>query len=587
VAGKYQFRKLPPSLESFGIAVDFLSRFAPFTTSEVGAFTRAVRRQILRGEHVIGWDGKELIAYAGWLPTMEEAARKWLADGGELKPADAGADAVALTTVATTKDDAVLGLMREARELNPGLRVFFKRNYGEGERPARKAAVLNRTTGAPARAAAKPVPSPARPPIAGDPAGFLFALAERAPGRTERVAVGAESVLIVQDPKVAADVLVGNGSNYLKNFASFTPLFGRSRLTLDGEAWRHSQRISQPHIAPHDVGRAEAVLSRQYAALTEALLGEAGGGPVDAMIDRAAIGSLLGLAFSTEIEDLGGAALQADLRAVIRFCARRAWDLDGVPPIADEAETDAARISVARIRDAIGGMVEARRRASERRNDALDALLAADGNTGAVAGEIDLVGEIVTLIVAGSDTTAAAIGWALSILAGVPDFQETLRGEIREATGGRPASLADAGKVPSLRPFLDETLRMFPPVAILSRFAAARDEIDGQAVEPDDRVLVSVIGLHQNPAAWEAPREFRLERHMGEARPDRRSVFMPFSGGPRICGGARFAQMEMSLAVMLTLQRCRLDLPEPLHLAFEWGASLRRRGGQKVRARPL
>ena len=62
---------------------------------------------------------------------------------------------------------------------------------------------------------------------------------------------------------------------------------------------------------------------------------------------------------------------------------------------------------------------------------------------------------------------------------------------------------------------------------------------------------------------------------------------MAFSAGPRICGGARFAQMEMALAVMIVLQRCRLDLAEPLPFAFEWGASMRRRGGQKVRVTPI
>ncbi len=155
--------------------------------------------------------------------------------------------------------------------------------------------------------------------------------------------------------------------------------------------------------------------------------------------------------------------------------------------------------------------------------------------------------------------------------------------------GARPPTLADAEKVPSLRPFLDETLRMFPPVAILSRVARAEDDIGGHKVAPGDRVLLSVIGIHQNPAAWESPREFRLERHKAGAvsRPDRRSVFMPFSAGPRICGGARFAQMEMSLALMLILQRCRLDLPAPLPLAFDWGASMRRRGGQTIRVTSL
>ena len=192
-------------------------------------------------------------------------------------------------------------------------------------------------------------------------------------------------------------------------------------------------------------------------------------------------------------------------------------------------------------------------------------------------------------MVAGSDTTSAAIGWALSTLASVPSFQDTLREEIRAVFGDGGVRLDDLDRVPSLRPFLDETLRMFPPVAILSRFAEGPDTVGGHAVSAGDRVLVSVIGLHQNPASWDAPREFRLERHDPDApgRANRRSHFMAFSAGPRICGGARFARIEMEIALVHILRRCRLELSEPLPLAFEWGASMRRHGGQKMRVTGL
>lgn len=599
---------MPATLESFGLAVDFLSRFEPFTSTGLGLFVRVVRRQILKHEHVVAFDGEKLVGYAGWLPTTNAAAEVWVTNGGNLQPADSGADAAALTTVAVDNPKVTLGLMRAARELNPGIRIFFKRSYVDPSREARKSAVLNRT--GIAAGAKPPVPGgamtpptqnvpaaaglfsrpAARPPITDDPCAFLYALAERAPGATERVAVGDVSVLIVQDPTVAAHVLVGNLANYTKNFSSFTPFFGRSRLTLDGDPWRRSQRISQKFIAPHDAVRAAAIASRIYAGLADGLAATGSlADPIDGAIDRAAVAALTEIAFSTPSNALGN-DFAADLRPIVRYAAKRAWDLPGVPSIMDGETLAEAQAATRRIREVISGMVD-QRRAGQPQNDALSALIAAADSTeaGPEEARIDLAGELLTLVVAGSDTTSAALGWALSILASSPPFQETLRAEIHAAFGAREPRLDDLDRVPSLRPFIDETLRMFPPVAILSRFAEGQDTVDGHPVVAGDRVLVSVIGLHQNPIGWEGPREFRLDRHDPDAagRGERRSHFMAFSAGSRICGGARFAQIEMAIALVQILRRCRLEISETLPLAFDWGASMRRRGGQKIRVTAL
>ncbi len=598
---------MPATLESFGVAVDFLSGFEPFSTTNLGVFARAVRRQILRHEHVVAFDGEKIVGYAGWLPTTVAAAEAWVKNGADLRPVDGKADAAALTTVAVTDPKVTLGLMRAARELNPGIRVFFKRSYADPERTPRKAAVQNRTdlgarrpVSAPAeprapapRVAATAVSPPRhakRPPIADDPCAFLYALAERTPGATERVPVGDSSVLVVQDPKVAARVLFDNLANYTKNFASFTPFFGRSRLTLDGAPWRHSQRISQSFIAPHDTARATAIVARLYAGLADELIAKGGTAePVDPDIDRAAVAALTEIAFSTPMAELGD-DFAADLRPIIRYAAMRAWDLPGVPSILDGDTLAEAQAATARIRAAIAGAVE-RRRAGPSSNDALSAMIAAADDTAdePEAARIDLAGELLTLVVAGSDTTSAALGWALSILAAAPPFQDALRAEIHAACGSEEPTMAVLDRVPSLRPFIDETLRMFPPVAILSRFAEGADTLDGHAVTAGDRVLVSVIGLHQNPASWDAPREFRPDRFDPDApgRGERRSHFMAFSAGPRICGGARFAQIEMAVALIQILRRCRLEVKEPLPFLFDWGASMRRRGGQKLRVTAL
>lgn len=587
-----QYKSIPATLESFGVAVDFLSRFEPFTRDPVGPFVRAVRRQILRQQHLFAFDGEKIVGYAGWLPTTRQAAEAWLNDSGELLPADENPEAVALTIVAVDDPSATLGLMREARRINPGLRVFFKRNYSDATRTARKAAVQNMTgyDAAARPAAASRQKPPARPPIADDPCAFLYALAERSPGTTERVQVGQESVVVVQDPEIAAKVLVGNLANYRKNFSSFTPFFGRSRLTLDGPAWRRSQRISQSHIAPHDARRAAGVFNRLYADLGAKLAAQ-GTEPyaIDGLVDQAAVGALTEVAFSTPPDELGD-AFAADLRPIIRYAAMRAWDLPGVPPSLDGQTLAEAQGAAGRIRGAVGEMV-ARRRRSEPRNDALSALIEAADLTakGPEDEKIDLAGELLTLVVAGSDTTSAALGWVLSILAAYPAFQDTLRAEIRAAFGDSDPAMDDLERLPTLRTLIEETLRMFPPVAILSRFAEGSDDLGGHKVAAGDRVLVSVIGLHQNPASWEAPREFRLERHDrdGSGKADRKSHFMAFSAGPRICGGARFARVEMEIALVQILRRCRLELAEPLPLAFEWGASMRRLGGQRMRVTAL
>lgn len=594
-----KFKTMPASLESFGAAVDFLFRREPFVSDEVGPFIRAVRRQILHREYIMCFTGDTLVGYAGWLPTTRAAADAWLENADDLRPADHGADAVALTIVAVDDPKVTLGLMRAARELNPGLRVFFKRSYADTTRGSRKSAVMNRTGTKPDHdvesqresSATAPALYGARPPIADDPCAFLYALAERAPGMTEHVAIGEEQVLIVQDPLVAAHVLVDNLANYSKNFSSFMPFFGRSRLTLDDDAWRRSQRITQGFIAPHDTARATEIFSRLYAGLAEELASRSStASPVDSALDRTAVAALTETVFSTPLVALGD-GLASDLRPIIHYAARRAWDLPGVPPAVDETTRVAAQAAAGRVRQAFSMMVDQRRRSEPRDNDALSALIAAADRTKSEpqAMRIDLADELLTLVVAGSDTTSAAIGWELSILAAFPDFQETLRNEIVEALGSAAPTLEKLESVRSLRPFINETLRMFPPVAILSRSAKGPDIVDGLAVAAGARILISVIGLHQNPASWEAPREFLLERHHAEqrARSERRSKIMAFSAGPRICGGARFARMEMEIALAQILRTCRLDLAEPLPLAFEWGASMRRRGGQKIRVTGL
>ena len=136
---------LSGSYEAFGVVMDYLSRSEPYAQFELGNFSKAVRRQLRLGHHLAAMLGDQMIGYAGWLLTSNEIADAWKAGNGVLKADPNGrTDAAALTIVAVTDARATPGLIRRARQLNPGVRVYFKREYQDVSlRGARKASVLN------------------------------------------------------------------------------------------------------------------------------------------------------------------------------------------------------------------------------------------------------------------------------------------------------------------------------------------------------------------------------------------------------------------------------------------------------------
>ena len=145
MAPSLEIRKIEPSLEGFGAVVDFLAPRQPFTGFQFGPFCRALRVQVIKGENVCAFSGASLVGYCGWLPTRQPIAEAWLQGKGRLTrpPKAQPADAVALTVVAANDSAAVLPMIRAARNLNPNLRVFFKRSYPEKPGAERKSSVRN------------------------------------------------------------------------------------------------------------------------------------------------------------------------------------------------------------------------------------------------------------------------------------------------------------------------------------------------------------------------------------------------------------------------------------------------------------
>jgi cytochrome P450 len=190
------------------------------------------------------------------------------------------------------------------------------------------------------------------------------------------------------------------------------------------------------------------------------------------------------------------------------------------------------------------------------RNDILALLLSArDPETGRVMNDAELTSNLYTLIAAGHETTAMALGWALWLLAKDQSSQDRLREEAVRVAAARDFTAKDVEALVFTKQVIQETMRLFPPVTFIGRQALEDTKIGPHAVSKKAQILVPVWSLHRNTRLWEDPMAFDPNRFTPEKAKVRHSfAFIPFGAGPRICIGMNFALLEMS-AILATLVR--------------------------------
>ncbi len=402
--------------------------------------------------------------------------------------------------------------------------------------------------------------------------GALYEIARRAPGQTLGLRIGTEQLLLMQDAGQIRHVLREQGARYRKNFGGFAGFFGGTRLTTDGERWEYLQGLSQPHIAaarPADVANATASAFSKAAGELLARRDAAGAVVLDPTLNRAAAQVISAVAFGNHGVDVDG--VLDDFRHVLRYGSRRNWNVGGA--VAPETPEERATYQAARER-----IITAVRTALSRPEGSQ---LVRDIKAGEAHGA-DPVAEISSLLFAGFDTTAAALGWAAFLLATAPDLQNSLRDKLRTALGDEPPTLERLETVPELQYFLNEVLRIFPPVPMLSRIALGPDQVGGTDIPDGSRVLISIIGMHHDARRFPAPSQIRLKRY--EEEPSQ-GPSMPFGGGRRGCAGSRIANVEMATALAVLIPRLEFSLIDQSRIEFDFIASMRRLGGQRLLVR--
>jgi cytochrome P450 len=216
----------------------------------------------------------------------------------------------------------------------------------------------------------------------------------------------------------------------------------------------------------------------------------------------------------------------------------------------------------------VAAAIEARRRQSTgKADDLLDHMLAAeDPETGHRMNPQDLIHNMQFFIVAGHETTALAISWALYLLANMPGYQERARREAQGQLQGRAARAEDVAAMPFIKQVLEEAMRLYPPVGLLARTVLAKDELCGRTMRPNDTLFLPIWALHRHQLLWERPDEFDPDRFDPAKGPRRdKYQYLPFGAGPRVCVGADFAMMQAQiiLATLLARFKVRPGLSDP------------------------
>jgi cytochrome P450 len=369
---------------------------------------------------------------------------------------------------------------------------------------------------------------------------------------------------ILNTPEAIRHVLIDNADNYTRTAAGIRvlrPMLGEGLLLAEGRAWKHQRRTLAPAFTP----RAVATLIPHMLSATDevvASLRRNAGAPVDL---REAMQHLaLEIAGRTMFSFEMGTHGQALRSFVIDYGTRLASPgfLDLLLPLGWPTPQDLSR---ARFRRRwtrfIGELIAARRAAGKAEGapprDLFDLMVAArDPETGEAFSDDQLGDQVATMILAGHETTATALFWALYLLALDPETQEALAAEARAVA----PDAAAIERLPFTRAVLDETLRLYPPAFLIVREAAGPDRVAGLPVRKHDVMLIAPWLLHRHEKLWADPDAFVPVRFLPGAPPPDRFAYLPFGVGPRVCIGAHFALVEATLALAKIVAAFRLDL---------------------------
>lgn len=417
-----------------------------------------------------------------------------------------------------------------------------------------------------------------------DPLGFSLKLG-REYGDIIPLNFLGKAVYLLNNPQDIEYVLVGNNKNFIKDVfyhrPDFALLLGNGLVTSDGDFWLRQRRLAQPAFHRERI----ANYSQTMTAYTEEMLagwrdGQTRNIHTDmmALTLRVVAKTLYDTDVAREAREVGVA-----LTAVMDKFGSGSF-LGYLIPLSWPTPANIHyKRAMQRLDDIVYALIRERRKSGKDSGDLLSMLLAAQDDDGSQMSDKQLRDEVMTLFLAGHETTALALSWAWYLLGQHPDVAAKLHAELQMVLDGRTPTLADLPKLRYTDKVITEVMRLYPPVWVIGREAVNDFELGGVHIAKGAQVQIMQWVTHRNPRYFAHADEFDPDRWSDEMKKQLpKYAYFPFGGGPRLCIGQQFAQMEAALMLATIAQRYQLELVPSHKVTPEASLTLRPHDGIKV-----
>ena len=373
---------------------------------------------------------------------------------------------------------------------------------------------------------------------------------------------------VINHPDDVKRVLVSNHRNYTKGVGldRVKILLGNGIMTSEGDFWKRQRYMMQP------------MFHRRVVTEFARLIDESNDRFIAKWEAQASRGELVNIT-----DDMSELTLDTVLRSIFGPDLDRLSAQPGGNPFEVVTKEPARNLQFAyrfrQLGKVIAVVVKRRRENGEEHPDFLGMLMTArEKDTGDAMTERELIDEVMTLVVAGHETTASALNWTWYLLSQHPEVEARLHAELDSAPVEAAPGLAQMEALAYTHQVVDEALRMYPPGWILSRRTLEPDTLAGYEIPAGASVMLSPYLLHRHPKFWVEPESFRPERFAPDHESERpRFAYMPFAAGPRHCIGESLALYEMLMHLYKVARRYRLTYVADRPIELEALINLRTR----------
>lgn len=409
-----------------------------------------------------------------------------------------------------------------------------------------------------------------------DPIGFFENMARENKG-IQSFRFGYLPMISLTAPDLVKHVLQTNNKNYHKGieYRQLMPLLGKGLLTNEGESWLSQRRLAQPAFHKKRIAGFKKVMEET---VDEWVLKIVNKNEIDIhdFMMRLTMDIVSKTLFSTNVKGKEDVVEEA-LADAMEMSYARIKRLANWPLWMPSPENNRFKKAIDDLNGVVNGIIEERRKSGARNDDLLDMLMyAEDEDTGAMMSDVQLRDEVMTLFLAGHETTANALTWWVYMMSKNADLRNKLISNLKRSDWDY--------NEPYLKACLEETMRLYPPVWIIGRRAIGDDQIGSTKIKKGDNVLICTKQIHSNADYWDDPKQFNPDRFMGDVNYDK-FLYFPFGGGPRFCIGNNFAMLEMQITAVKILQKVNLEIED--YIDVDPLITLRPKGKVMARITPL